>query len=84
MEKKQERFLMLNKLAERTDGIIDSRHCEILSDFDYETWIFFNHVKDVLFGIKDWNVINNIINVVEEFPYELPVGASQEKHDPSK
>ena len=84
IEKKQERFLMLNKLAERTEGRIDSRHCEILSDFDYETWIFFNHIKDVLFGIKDWNVINNIINVVEEFPYELPVGASQEKREPSK
>jgi len=32
-----------------------------------------------LFGIKDWKVINTIINVVEEFSYDLPVGASQSK-----
>jgi len=84
-DQKQQRFLMLNKLAERTEGRIDSRHCEILSDFDYETWIFFNHIKDVLFGIKDWKVINTIINVVEEFPYELPVGSNDPKtQEPSK
>jgi len=79
VDQKQQRFLMLNKLAERTEGRIDSRHCEILSDFDYETWIFFNHIKDVLFGIKDWKVLNTIISIVEEFPYELPVGSSDSK-----
>lgn len=85
VEQKQQRFLMLNKLAERTEGRIDSRHCEILSDFDYETWIFFNHIKDVLFGIKDWKVLNTIINIVEEFPYELPVGSNDPKtQEPTK
>lgn len=78
-EQKQQRFLLLNKLSERTGGRIDSRHIEILSDFDYESWIFFAHVKDVLFGIKDWKVINTIINVVEEFSYDLPVGSSKSK-----
>ena len=78
-QQKQQRFLLLSKLAERTQGRIDSRHVEILSDFNYESWIFFAHVRDVLFGIKDWKVINTIINVVEEFSYDLPVGASQSK-----
>ncbi|MGI0040637.1 MAG: P-loop NTPase fold protein [Nitrosopumilaceae archaeon] len=78
-EQKQQRLLLLNKLTERTEGRIDSRHIEILSDFDYESWIFFAHVRDVLFGIKDWKVINTIVNVVEEFSYDLPVGSSKSK-----
>jgi len=82
-DKKQQRYIMLNKLAERTQGRIDSRCVEIVSDFDYETWIFFGHIRDVLFGIKDWKLINTVTNVVEEFPYELPVGATTKKEKPS-
>ena len=82
-EQKQQRLLLLNKLSERTQGRIDSRHIEILSDFDYESWIFFAHVRDVLFGIKDWKVVNTIMNVVEEFSYDLPVGSSKSKKDQS-
>ena len=78
-EKKQQRFLLLNKLSERTEGKIDERQIEILSDFDYETWIFFSHCNKVLCGIKDWTVINTVMNVVEELPYDLPVGSSH-KH----
>ena len=75
-EKKQQRFLLLNKLSERTEGKIDQRQIEILSDFDFETWIFFSHCSKVLCAIKDWNVINTVMSVVEELPYELPVGSS--------
>ena len=75
-EKKQQRFLMLNKISERTNGKIDDRQVEILSDFDFETWIFFSHCNKVLCGIEDWNVINTVMNVVEEIPYDLPVGSA--------
>ena len=78
-EKKQQRFLLLNKLSERTEGKIDERQIEILSDFDYETWIFFSHSNKVLCGIKDWSVINTVMNVVEEIPYDLPVGSSHKQ-----
>ncbi len=78
-EKKQQRFLLLNKLSERTEGKIDERQLEILSDFDFETWIFFSHSQKVLCGIKDWNVINTVINVVEEIHYDLPVGSSKKQ-----
>ena len=54
---------------------------DILSDFDYETWIFFNHCSNVLCGIKNWNLINTVMNVVEELPYELPVGSAKKTHD---
>jgi len=75
-KKKQQRFLMLNKISERTNGKIDDRQVEILSDFDFETWIFFSHCNKVLCGIEDWNVINTVMNVVEEIPYDLPVGSA--------
>jgi len=84
-EKKQQRFLLLNKISERTDGKIDERQIEILSDFDFETWIFFNHCNKVLCGIKDWNLINTVMNVVEEIPYDLPVGsANSSKNEKQK
>jgi len=75
-DKKQQRFLLLNKISDRTGGKIDDRQLEILSDFDYETWIFFSHCNKVLCGIKNWNIINTVMNVVEEIPYDLPVGAA--------
>lgn len=75
-EKKQQRFLMLNKISERTNGKIDDRQVEILSDFDFETWIFFSHCNKVLCGIKDWDIINTVMNIVEEIPYDLPVGSA--------
>lgn len=83
-EQKQQRFLLLNEISERTNGKIDARQVEILSDFNYETWIFLNHSNDVLSGIKDWNVINTVMNVVEELPYELPVGANKSTDEKSK
>lgn len=84
-EKKQQRFLLLNKISERTEGKIDERQIEILSDFDFETWIFFSHCNKVLCGIKDWNVINTVMNVVEEIPYDLPVGsANSSKNEKQK
>ena len=75
-EKKQQRFLMLNKISERTNGKIDDRQVEILSDFDFETWIFFSHCNKVLCEIKDWSIINTVMSVVEEIPYDLPVGSA--------
>jgi len=84
-DKKQQRFLLLNKISERTEGKIDERQIEILSDFDFETWIFFSHCNKVLCGIKDWNVINIVMNVVEEIPYDLPVGsANSSKNEKQK
>ena len=83
-EQKQQRLLFLNKILERTEGHIDVRQIEILSDFDYETWIFLRHSNTVLLGIKDWNVIDTVTSVVEEFPYELPVGTNRSNEEMQK
>ncbi len=83
-EKKQQRFLLLDRIAKQSNGHIDQKQLEILSDFDYETWIFLNHIKDVLFGIKDWSVINSVMSVVEEIPYELPIGTNKSPNEKTK
>ena len=69
----------MKKLSEKSDGQIDSNQIGILSDFDYDTWIFFENVQEVLYGISDWKVINNVMDVVEEFSYDLPIGSNKSK-----
>ena len=83
LEQKDKRRLLLNGLPDKTEGRIDTRQIDILSDFDYDTWIFLDNVKDVLFGIEDWQVINSVMDVVEEFQYELPIGSNKSKKQKS-
>ena len=77
IEQKNRRFQLLRKLSERTNGRIDDGLIGILSEFDFDTWIFFDNIKEVLFGIEDWKVINNVMDVVEEFSYDLPIGSNK-------
>lgn len=79
VEQKNKRIMLLSKLQERTQGRIDSNLISVLSDFDNDTWIFFDNVKEVLFGIEDWKVIDSVMDVVEEFSYDLPIGANKSK-----
>ena len=76
-EQRIKRILFLNKLTDRTNGRIDSNLIDILADFDNDTWIFFNNVKDVLYGIQNWKVMDNVMDVVEEFSYEIPIGSKK-------
>ena len=78
-EQKNKRILLLNKISENTNGRIDSNQVDILSDFDNDTWIFFENIKDVLFGIEGWKVIDNVMDVVEEFSYDLPIASKKSK-----
>jgi len=82
-ERKHKRILLLNKLSEYTEGRIDSDQIDILSDFDNETWLFFDNVKDVLNGIDDWKVIDSVMDVVEEFSYDLPIASKKSKEQQS-
>jgi DNA replication protein DnaC len=79
IEQKNKRIQLLSKLTERTNGKIGSDLIAILSDFDYDTWIFFDNVKEVLYGIQDWKVTNSVMDVVEEFSYDLPIGSNKSK-----
>ncbi len=78
-EQRNKRLLLLNKLTQRTKDRINSQHVDILADFDNQTWEFFDNVQDVLYGIKDWKVVDNVMDVVEEMPYDLPIGSNKPK-----
>jgi DNA replication protein DnaC len=73
IEQKEKRLLLLNKIIHLSEGRIDYSQIEILSEFDYDTWIFLDNVKEVLYEIEDWRVLNNVMEVVEEIPYDLPI-----------
>jgi len=82
-EKKNKRISLLNNLSVFTKGRIDSNQIDILSDFDYDTWTFFENVQDVLFGIQSWKVIDSVMDVVEEFSYDLPIRSKKSKEKQS-
>ena len=77
IEKKTKRLELLNKLSEVTQGRINSFQLDILADFNYDIWNFMANVKEVMFAIEDWKVLNTVMDVVEEFPYELKVETSE-------
>jgi hypothetical protein len=78
-EQKSKRQLYLHKLVENTNGKINSLMIDIISDFDNEAWFFFDNVKDVLFGIQNWKIIDSVMDVVEEFSYEIPISSNKSK-----
>ena len=79
VEQKNKRQLYLQKLVERSNGRVNSMMIDILSDFDNDTWFFFDNVKEVLFGIQNWKIIDSVMDVVEEFSYEIPIGSKKSK-----
>jgi len=83
-EQRVKRISLLSKLSDHTDGRIDSNLIDILADFDNETWIFFDNVKSVMVGIGDWKVIDSVMDVVEEFSYDLPIASQKEKAEQEK
>jgi len=78
-EQKDKRILLLDRLSNKTNGKIGSKQIDILSEFDYDTWIFLDNVQDVLYRIQDWSLVNQVMDVVEEFSYDLPVGSNKSK-----
>ncbi len=79
VEQKNKRQLYLQKLIERTNGRINPMMIDILSDFDNDTWFFFDNVKDVLYGIQNWKIIDSVMDVVEEFSYDIQIGSKKPK-----
>ena len=78
-ERKSKRISLLNTLSVRTNGRIGDQQIDILSDFDNDTWLFLANVESVLYGIQNWKVVDNVMDVVEEFSYDLPIGANKSK-----
>ena len=77
IEQKTKRTDLLNKLSEKTGGRVNTFHIDILSDFTQENWDFLANVRETLFGIDDWKVLDSVMDVVEEFSYEVSIGPKQ-------
>ena len=73
VEKRNRRILLLNRLTELSHGKIGVPQIDLLADFDEETWNFLENVKDVLYGVHDWKVVNSVMDVVEEFSFDFPI-----------
>jgi len=83
-EQRVKRISFLGKLSEYTNGRIDSNLIDILADFDNDTWMFVDNVKSVMFSIGDWKVIDSVMDIVEEFSYDLPIASQKEKAEQEK
>ena len=83
-EQRAKRISFLGKLSEYTNGRIDTNLIDILADFDNDTWMFVDNVKSVMFSIGDWKVIDSVMDVVEEFSYDLPIASQKEKAEQEK
>ena len=77
VERRDRRITLLNKLTEFSHGKIGSAQIDLLADFDEEEWSFLNNVKDVLYGVQDWKVVDSVMDVVEEFSFDFPIRSSK-------
>ncbi len=77
IERREKRLIFLNKLQDITQGKIGPQQIELLADFDLVSWEFFNNVKQIIHEIKDWNLVDSVMDVVEEFPIKLNIGNKQ-------
>lgn len=70
-EQKIKRHNHLLKLVEHTGGLVSKRQIESLVEFDYNSWLFFENVREVMAKVKDWNLLDNMISVVEDINLDL-------------
>ncbi len=77
IERREKRLIFLNKLQDITQGKIGTQQIELLADFDFESWVFFDNVKQIIHEVKDWNLVDSVMDVVEEFPIKLNIGNKQ-------
>jgi len=77
VEQRAKRILLLSRLAEISKGSVGSHQIDLLADFDNDAWVFFDNVKDVLFGIDNWKVVDNVMDVVEEFSFDFQIGSKK-------
>jgi len=77
IERREKRLIFLNKLQDITQGKIGPQQIELLADFDFESWVFFDNVKQIIHEVKDWNLVDSVMDVVEEFPIKLNIGNKQ-------
>jgi len=71
VELKQKRYSILVKILGSKAAILKNSQIKTLIDFDSTTWVFFENIKKVMFGIKDWQLIDSVVGIIEDIPYEI-------------
>jgi len=71
LEQKQNRYSILVKTLGSNTGILRNSQIKTLVNFDNTTWMFFENIKKVMFGIKDWELIDSVAGIIEDIPYEI-------------
>ena len=71
VEQKQRRYSILVKILGSKTAILKKSQIKTLVDFDDNAWIFFENIKEIMHGIKDWQLIDRVVGVIEDIPYEI-------------
>jgi predicted AAA+ superfamily ATPase len=79
VEQKQRRYSILAKTLGSKTAILKNSQIKTLVDFDDTTWVFFENIKKIMFGIKDWHQIDRVVGIIEDIPYEINL--KQKEHE---
>ncbi len=74
IEQKHKRVSLLSNSCQT---ILNAHQIEIISDFNLITWDFLDNVKRILYGIKDWDVLDAVMDVIEDLPYNVSLKPKQ-------
>lgn len=74
IEQKHKRVSLLSNSCQT---ILNAHQIETISDFNLVTWDFLDNVKRILYGIKDWDVLNAVMDVIEDLPYNVSLKPKQ-------
>ena len=71
VEQKQKRYSILVKTLGSKTAILKNSQIKTIVDFDNTAWMFFENIKEIMFGIKDWQLIDRVVGIIEDIPYEI-------------
>ena len=71
VEQKQRRYSILVKILGSKNAILKNSQIKTLVDFDNTTWVFFENIKMIMLEIKDWELIDRVVGIIEDIPYEI-------------
>jgi len=71
VEQKQRRYSILVKILGSKNAILKNSQIKTLVDFDNTTWVFFENIKMIMLEIKDWELLDRVVGIIEDIPYKI-------------
>jgi len=78
----EQKIKRVSLLSYPLETILNAHQIDTISDFNLVTWNFLDNVKRILYGIKDWEVLDAVMDVIEDLPYT--VSLKPKKNDSMK